>query len=545
MAGLAYVNPNMEMYKLKMEQERAAMEERKQAYAITKDLADMWEVGKVDNAYDHQKQTQFANERLAYIGKYITQNPDFLYDPSKFMYVKGLSRELKDNKWTRRSDTYKENTKAYLDAIKAHPELMNSPEYQRMAIQLGNRANFGSIEGDDSEQEFIYQPSFQWNDDWMKDLQLIAKGIPRIFKADPSRGDRGSGGWMVPNPTAVDKVLNAYLGSHMSKQLEAMYSDPVDRRETIKGMLEGQVEDVGPVNGWFGDREAQLELMVEERKAQIAAGNEPGGPPDYDLMYYRQGMMNGETMAAPPEMLEEITGKSGEFHITSNVPKFAQWGNHTDMQLAMPTRTVFGSFVPSNRIRPAVNQRGEPVYEAPGEVTMDMLTAYEAGILVKPHVDEVDNAPGLFDAGPQGWITEGWRKRARLVTETLSDGTKKIGVKVEAAHQFVPGPIWTSTVNNFHTRKSNTNKAALPNNRYNQITGRGQWVNTQNPINGGFTVQTKNGMTLTLSSDGRYVMDENGNRDELKYTKDGRQIRVTYDPKRNTFVDINGNVINL
>ena len=440
MAGLAFVNPTMELYKMKLDQQRVQMEQQRQAYAVAKDLSEMFEVGKVYNKYDHGKQTQFANERIAYIGQYIQRNPDFMYDPAKYMKVKSSARELMDNKYTQRSDKYKENAKMYHDAVKANPLLLNTPSYQKMSQQLRLREETGSITGDDSETEFIYEPTITWDPKIEETVMNMASNIKTNLVMDPAQGMYRT----VADEGEIKKFAQALLKGPGGEQFQAMYGANVteELENLARNGVKTQIGDYDPTR-WARLRmqEEELQLKKNEQK-QVAAGNANNWK-----NHIVAAIDSGQAVAIPAPIIEELVGNSPLMGLLDP--------NTGVMQKAVDYNPAKVNW--SGQAFPITNSDGATVLGVQGTYLMTPEQAFKMGVTSRSDVSTKDEGRGHINAKYRESRKFGANARVIKVSkETARD--EQYMVEVTGFHPlYQDAPVLAMKYNQLTNEKSKHN----------------------------------------------------------------------------------------
>ena len=172
------------------------------------------------NQFDNPRIKQYSEQVIKDLGKYINENPDYMYDAQKMMEVKRMKRQLKDNPYLHQgmaSDDAIKKLHADMAEVAKNPEMHDKGAYERLAQQEQNYYKFGNQEGEDAARQlgpkaFVYNKPRDF-----RDLNEDFVSIGNKFKDVKQQSMAGKGRNAFSeyaNPETLKIVANQYYSQN-------------------------------------------------------------------------------------------------------------------------------------------------------------------------------------------------------------------------------------------------------------------------------------------------------------------------------------------
>ena len=148
-----------------MDAQRQQMIKRKMAMDQVQLLGKELEKGKASIPYYQRKLDTFAEGHYKKIGEWMTKNPNFRYDPKKYVEYIGMTGQLKDNEFVRASEDLQKNMDLAYRSYEKNPELMEQEAFRSQFEQMHNMRTTGSADGVEGNGEgWTFTPVEAWKD---------------------------------------------------------------------------------------------------------------------------------------------------------------------------------------------------------------------------------------------------------------------------------------------------------------------------------------------------------------------------------------------
>lgn len=186
------------------------------------------------NQFDNPRIKQYSEQVIKDLGKYINENPDYMYDSQKMMEVKRMKRQLKDNPYLHQGIASDDNIKKYnadLSEVAKNPERHSKGAYEKIALQLENYKKFGNQDGEDAARQlgtkaFSYTKPRDYrdlNDDW----RVIGNGFKDVKQA--SMAGKGRNAFSeYANPETLKITANQYYSQNKEQIDEEAIKEGMD-----------------------------------------------------------------------------------------------------------------------------------------------------------------------------------------------------------------------------------------------------------------------------------------------------------------------------
>lgn len=146
--GLAYRHDVGQEIGLLMQQEQYARQARIDSQHRAELITAGLEFGNASNPYDHKLLKEFSDKQLEKIGQFVSENPDFQYNPAKLIYFQNLKKELVNNPIVERARRVDTNMAAFNSYV-ADPKnkaFIDDEWVREMKIQMDNYNLTGSVD---------------------------------------------------------------------------------------------------------------------------------------------------------------------------------------------------------------------------------------------------------------------------------------------------------------------------------------------------------------------------------------------------------------
>lgn len=158
-SGLAYRHNYQQdianLQRNEMLNERARAQAENKAAQIAEEL----KFGSADNEYDRNKLREFTTTKMNEIGGFMNSNPDYRFNPEKFMYYKQMANSLQDNEWVKRSMYHNAQLKEFQDYVSKHPDIMTDEELEKTKSAILNYQKTGDVLGEEGQgRQFTFIP---------------------------------------------------------------------------------------------------------------------------------------------------------------------------------------------------------------------------------------------------------------------------------------------------------------------------------------------------------------------------------------------------
>lgn len=227
LGGLAYVHNFGEQEGRELELQKYQRQQRIDAETQAKLLADDFDVQKVSNPYDQAKLTAYSENLIHGFGQYSRANPNWAMTPEGQMKRVSTRRELLNNDWVLRDQRYKANKQMESEALKRNPDIVNTPEWQRLRQEDDNYRRYGSADGiEGGGKEYIFkEPNTK---DVLGDIQDIGKKMGTVDTLVDINGNS----FMrkaVPDES-ITLMAHGILQTPRGRQIESIFNN-LDPRE--------------------------------------------------------------------------------------------------------------------------------------------------------------------------------------------------------------------------------------------------------------------------------------------------------------------------
>lgn len=172
------------------------------------------------NQFDNPRIKQYSEQVIKDLGKYINENPDYMYDSQKMMEVKRMKRQLKDNPYLHQgmaSDDAIKKLHADMAEVAKNPDMHDKGAYERLAQQEQNYYKFGNQDGEDAARQigakaFVYNKPRDFRD-LNEDFASIGNKFKDVKQA--SMAGKGRNAFSeYANPETLKIVANQYYSQN-------------------------------------------------------------------------------------------------------------------------------------------------------------------------------------------------------------------------------------------------------------------------------------------------------------------------------------------
>jgi len=288
------------------------------------------------NSFDNPRIKQYSEQVIKDLGKYINENPDYMYDSQKMMEVKRMKRQLKDNPYLHQgiaSDDAIKKLHADMAAVAKNPDMHNKGAYEKLAQQEQNYYKFGNQDGEDASRQlgakaFVYSKPRDFrdlNEDW----RVIGNGFKDVKQA--SMAGKGRNAFSeYANPETLKITANQYYSQNkeqIAQEAAKVGMEPVEYvMQGIDAHINKRVD--------FGDYslgDALTLRALAKRDAKKDGAETPQGPTTWDkqIVGEAQGKESGkvfdETLGIPNDVV--IKDKFGKPYDLTGI-QFQHTGAH-------------------------------------------------------------------------------------------------------------------------------------------------------------------------------------------------------------------------
>lgn len=188
------------------------------------------------NQFDNPRIKQYSEQVIKDLGKYINENPDYMYDSQKMMEVKRMKRQLKDNPYLHQGMASDDNIKKFnadLSEVAKNPEFHNRAAYDAVAKQLDNYLKYGNQDGEDAARQlgpkaFTYNKPRDFRDS-NADFVDIGNKFKDVKQA-PMAGKGRNAFSEYANPETLKIIANQYYSQNpeqMKQEAAKVGLDPI------------------------------------------------------------------------------------------------------------------------------------------------------------------------------------------------------------------------------------------------------------------------------------------------------------------------------
>lgn len=286
------------------------------------------------NSFDNPRIKQYSEDVIKGLGKYINENPDYMYDAQKMMEVKRMKRQLKDNPYLHQGMASDDAIKKYnadLAEVAKNPERHSKGAYEKIAKQLDNYTKFGNQDGEDAARAlgtkaFTYTKPRDFrdlNEDW----KVIGNGWKDV-KQESMAGKGRNAFSEYANPETLKITASQYYSQN---------KEQIDEEATKAGMepvayvMKG-IDAHIPKKVDYGDYgliDAMTMRSLAKRDAAGSAKPETSSTWDYEIRGKSEGKDTGEKFDRIFGIPKNVTikdNKGNPYDLTGI--EFKHTGNH-------------------------------------------------------------------------------------------------------------------------------------------------------------------------------------------------------------------------
>lgn len=286
------------------------------------------------NSFDNPRIKQYSEQVIKDLGKYINENPDYMYDAQKMMEVKRMKRQLKDNPYLHQGMASDDAIKKYnadLAEVAKNPERHSKTAYEKIAQQLDNYTKFGNQDGEDAARTlgtkaFTYTKPRDFrdlNEDW----KVIGNGWKDV-KQESMAGKGRNAFSEYANPETLKITASQYYSQN---------KEQIDEEATKAGMepvayvMKG-IDAHIPKKVDYGDYgliDAMTMRNLAKRDAAASAKPETSSTWDYEIRGKSEGKDTGEKFDRIFGIPKNVTikdNKGNPYDLTGI--EFKHTGNH-------------------------------------------------------------------------------------------------------------------------------------------------------------------------------------------------------------------------
>ncbi len=286
------------------------------------------------NSFDNPRIKQYSEQVIKDLGKYINENPDYMYDAQKMMEVKRMKRQLKDNPYLHQGMASDDAIKKYnadLAEVAKNPERHSKGAYEKIALQLENYKKFGNQDGEDAARAlgtkaFTYTKPRDFrdlNEDW----KVIGNGWKDV-KQESMAGKGRNAFSEYANPETLKITASQYYSQN---------KEQIDEEATKAGMepvtyvMKG-IDAHIPKKVDYGDYgliDAMTMRNLAKRDAAASTKPETSSTWDYEIRQKQEGKDSGEKFDRVFGIPKNVTikdNKGNPYDLTGI--EFKHTGNH-------------------------------------------------------------------------------------------------------------------------------------------------------------------------------------------------------------------------
>jgi hypothetical protein len=249
------------------------------------------------NQFDNPRIKQYSEQVIKDLGKYINENPDYMYDSQKMMEVKRMKRQLKDNPYLHQgiaSDDAIKKLHADMAEVAKNPDMHNKGAYEKLAQQEQNYYKFGNQDGEDAARTlgakaFVYNKPRDF-----RDLNADFVDIGNKFKDVKQTAMAGKGRNAFSeyaNPETLKIVANQYYSQNPEQIAQEAAKAGMDPVEYVMKGIDAHI----PKRVDYGDYgliDAMTLRNMDRRAAKKDGAEAPQGPTTWDVEI--KGKMEGK-----------------------------------------------------------------------------------------------------------------------------------------------------------------------------------------------------------------------------------------------------------
>lgn len=117
-------------------------------------LGDMFQTTSANNAYDNAQIKDFSHKKIAEIGNFINENPDYQTNPMKWGHLKELQTSLLDNQFVKDGIANDKEYATMMDWVSKNPGSEQDPDIQKQLGKWNEYQKTGMIDG--QKQRFMF-----------------------------------------------------------------------------------------------------------------------------------------------------------------------------------------------------------------------------------------------------------------------------------------------------------------------------------------------------------------------------------------------------
>lgn len=249
------------------------------------------------NSFDNPRIKQYSEQVIKDLGKYVNENPDYMYDAQKMMEVKRMKRQLKDNPYLHQgiaSDDAIKKLHADMAAVAKNPEMHNKGAYERLLQQEQNYYKFGNQDGEDAARQigakaFIYNKPRDY-----RDLNEDFASIGNKFKdvKQTSMAGKGRNAFSeYANPETLKITANQYYSQNKEQIDEEATKAEMDPVVYVMKGIDAHIPKKFDY-GDYGLMDAKVLRNMDMKAAKKDGAETPQGPTTWD--YEIRGKMEGK-----------------------------------------------------------------------------------------------------------------------------------------------------------------------------------------------------------------------------------------------------------
>lgn len=367
------------------------------------------------NSFDNPRIKQYSEQVIKDLGKYINENPDYMYDAQKMMEVKRMKRQLKDNPYLHQGMASDDNIKKFnadLAEVAKNPGFHNTNAYDKIAQQLENYKRFGNQDGEDAARQVGVKAFNYIKPRDFIDLAKTGQELGNKFKdveIEYLKNGRDGAYRTVPK----EKSLNAdarqfYLENQ--EQFDVNYTNKgLNPIEEAKKFIQSGIETKFDI----GERNRLADDMALIRYKNSLENVPPGKSP------YQIAFLNPGSAVVDPKDVETTFGSKIPHYLTNNDGS-VKIDNTGDI------------FNPTGHAQDE-GYRTDGKYKKTG---IKILDGYVYKSMDWAKANGVVNEPFGPDLWREDKVDGDWSKKAEIVDLPLNDkgeSNKVVRIKVNAA----------------------------------------------------------------------------------------------------------------
>jgi hypothetical protein len=251
------------------------------------------------NSFDNPRIKQYSEQVIKDLGKYINENPDYMYDSQKMMEVKRMKRQLKDNPYLHQgmaSDDAIKKLHADMAEVAKNPDMHNKGAYEKLAQQEQNYYKFGNQDGEDAARQ-IGAKAFVYNKPRdFRDLNADFVDIGNKFKDVKQTAMAGKGRNAFSeyaNPETLKIVANQYYSQNPEQIAQEAAKVGLDPIVYIMKGIDAHIPKKVDY-GDYGLIDSMTMRNLAKRDAAGSAKPETSSTWDYEIRGKEEGKDSGE-----------------------------------------------------------------------------------------------------------------------------------------------------------------------------------------------------------------------------------------------------------